>query len=106
MRIIQPCKPLVPDFSSMIEIPINTAIENEIPINTAIENPISNASRHQPGALVSIPNAIPGFSVWTMLKKFGMTDSVSQAEKCALMIDLVMRSSRKTAAAMAKGMKR
>ena len=34
----------------------------EIPINTAIENPISNASRHQPGALVNIPNAIPGFS--------------------------------------------
>ena len=31
--------------------------------HTATENPINKASRHQPGALVSIPKAIPGFSV-------------------------------------------
>ena len=45
----------------------------EIAMSTAAENPMSKTSRQAPGAFASMPKAMPGFSVWTMLNSPGIT---------------------------------
>src|ERR1700676_2396358 len=75
----------------------------EITSSTAKEKPIKRTSRQGFDKSARRPKAMPGFSVWTMLKKPGITASESHAEKWLLIASLVSRSSRTTAAAMKKG---
>src|SRR5690242_8329153 len=75
----------------------------EMMASTRRENPIRIRFRQGLTRLASIPNAIPGFSVWTILNRPGIIVCESQSDRSALIRSFVILSSTKTRMAAANG---